>query len=811
MRRLTLVTLAAVLGLAVAASAWAQGSGQTATVEVRVWQDVEDGRNIHVNARAVSGVWAGLTALPLDDGFSSTGRFRFGDVSFEVPLANYGVGAPIEVRGWQDVRDDARIHISMRPAGGSWSLSALTLDDGFSRSGTFQFGDISLRVPLPGGGVTTLAGAPRVHGYVDGSGETARFGWLGESSMGLEVDRDGSVVVADFRNRAIRRVLPDGTVTTIAGGNGPGTLDGPGEIAQFGGPTDVAIDPHGSIYVADCWGHRIRKVTPEGMVTTVAGGERAEDGVWRRVDGPADEARFVSPCHLALDRNGDIYVAEQYTIRRVSPSGWVSTFAGGSGLGYVDGPRREAEFAFLRDIGIDAEGTLYVLDTNPLVRAGHGPRYAVRTIDATDSVSPVFRSDRPTVGGSLVSPSGMAVSAGGEIYLTNTGRHQIVKVLGLNQLQALAGSGKDGHLDGPPGAAVFSEPGALALAPGGALVAMDQADSVVRVVFPQADGSFASVEPAEAPTFPRLEGVQLDLFAGGGGPGIASTRGHLDGPASEALFYGPRGMAFAPDGSLVVADTWNSAIRRISPSGFVSTVAGGNGEGLRDGPLEEAQFFFPQAVAVDSDGTIYVADSDNEVIRRVTPDGVVETVDMKGGPFYNLQGLTLNAEGNVLFTESFHGRIRRLLPDGEVSTVVDLGNAYVSGPVLDDEGALFFVAHLNEEDRTTIHKADEDGVVSRVFQGIPRRFGRILSTFPPGLALAPDGTLYVADFSLGRVVQVSPQGEAVIAVARDSSTSFKFANHSAILMTPEGDFLVADAGANVIWKLTFPAADEADE
>ncbi len=814
MRRLTLVAVAAVLGLAVLATGAAQGEA-TARIEVRVWQDVGDEREIHVSARPADGSWRtlGTIPLPLEDGVSSAGD-RYGEFVVDVPLVDWAEPRVVHVRVWQNVHLGSEISIGARPASGLWSTLgrlSLPLDDGFSSSGRYRYGDVAFTVSLPEEQVRTLAGAPRIHGYVDGPSETARFGRFGESSMGLEVDRDGSVVVADFRNRAIRRVLPDGTVTTIAGGNGSGTLDGPAEIAQFEGPTDVAIDPQGNIYVADCRGHRIRRVTPEGMVTTVAGGERAEDGMWRRVDGPAEEARFVAPCHIALDRNGDIYITEQYTIRRVSPSGWVSTFAGGSGLGYVDGPRRDAEFAYLEDIGIDAGGTLYVLDTNPFVREGHGPRYAVRKIDATGSVSPVFRSDIPTVGGTLVSPSGMAVSPGGEIYLTNTGRHQIVKVLGLNGLQALAGSGEDGHMDGLPVDAALSEPGALALSPGGALVVVDQADSVVRVVLPQSDGSFASVEPAEAPKFPRLEGVQVDLFTGQGGPGVASIDGYLDGPARQALFDGPRGMALAPDGSVIVADTDNKAIRRISPEGIVSTVAGANGAGLRDGPPGEAQFRRPFAVAVDSDGAIYVADdvrfvaeTGDYLIRKIAPNGEVSTVDMKGGPFYNLGALALDAVGNVLFTESGHGRIRRLLPDGEVSTVVDLGNAYISGLLLDDEGTLFFAARLHEEERTTIQKVGDDGAVSRVFQGTPRRFGRILSTFLPGLALAPDGMLYVADWSYGRVVQVSPDGEAVIVIGRDSSNNLKHFNPSAILVTPEGDLLVADSSGSVIWKITLP-------
>ncbi len=197
-------------------------------------------------------------------------------------------------------------------------------------------------------------------------------------------------------------------------------------------PTDVAIDSEGAIYVADCRGHRIRKIAPDGVVTTVAGSEQPEEGRWLRRDGPADQALLVAPCEIAVAANGDVYVNEQYTIRRISPSGWVSTFAG-SGLGYRDGPREDAQFSYLRAINLDALGNVYVLDRNRVPGTSR-TRYAVRKIDTTGSVSPVFWSDAPTVGGRLVSPAGMAVSPEGEVYLTNTGRHQIVKVLGLNSV-----------------------------------------------------------------------------------------------------------------------------------------------------------------------------------------------------------------------------------------------------------------------------------------------------------------------------------------------------------------------------------------
>ena len=805
MRRLIVAAVAAVLGLAVVGAGAAEYGGGAVRVEVRVWQDVEDEREIHVSARPADGSWRtlGMIPLPLDDGVSSTG-YNYGDISLDVPLANWASPVTVEVRVWQNVGNSRVIYISTRPSAGSWQTLGtirLPLDHGFSSDRLFRFGDIAIDVPLPAEGVFSLAGRAGVHGYANGRGDEARFGRWAETSMGLAVDRDGSVVVADFRNHAIRRVMPDGTVTTIAGGGGSGTLDGPAETAQFDGPTDVAIDPEGAIYVADCWSNRIRKITPEGMVTTVAGGDHPEDKWWLRRDGPADQALFLSPCGLALDRYGDLYILEQEQIRRLSPSGWVSTLVGESGLGYRDGPSEHAQFAFLQDIEVDAEGNLYVIDANPYLSQKDGTFNAVRKISTGGWVSTLYRSEPSTEGGPLASPRGLAVTGQGEVYLTNTGRNQIVRIEGRGRLVAVAGSGDDGALDGPTGLALLSQPGALEFAPSGALVVADQGDSMIRVVLPDADGAFAPVALAEIPKIPRLEGVRVGVLAGRGGYRFADVDGFVNGPAREALFNFPHGIALAPDGSVVVADAGNHAIRRISADGKVSTIAGSNGGGRLNGPRDVARFSWPRGVAVDADGTVYVADTGNGLIRKVASDGSVETVGGREIPFSSPTEMAFDPEGNLLFTESNNSRILNLSPDGEVSVVVDEGNAFMYGLVVSDEGTVFYATAKLPS--LSIRAADTDGTLSTVFEDVPGRLGGIFSDYVPGLALAPGGALYAVDWHYGRVVRISPDGEAAIVVDRGSFNDSPHFQPADILITPEGDLLVADSGMSVIWKISF--------
>ncbi len=795
--RLTAVAVAVVLGfiaVPVERTAGQSESDAASVIELRVWQDVENGRNIHVSARAVDGLWGtlGIIPLPLDDGLSASGWYRYGDIALEVPLGNRASPRTVLMRVWQNVQDDRSIYISARLSTGSWDTLGtvpLALDDGLHSQRPLRYGDISLGTAPPDGdsslradGVASLAGRAGVRGFRDGSGDEARFGFLTEPLMGVTVDRDGSVVVADYRNRAIRRILPDGTVTTIAGGNGEGSRDGPAETAQFEGPTDVAIDPEGAIYVADCWADRVRKITPDGMVTTVTGFTEPTGTPLRQLDDPAEDPLFASPCGLALDPYGDLYIMEQTRIRRLSPLGWVTTFAGTGRQIYRDGPRGDAQFGGLQGIDVDAAGNVYVIDANYYVPGRDGIHYAVRRIDTSGWVATLFRSGPPWAGGVLAYPRGIAVTPGGEVYVTNTGRHQIVRIAGRDELVAVAGTGDDGYRDGPRDQAHLSLPGALAIAPGGALVVADQGDSMVRVVTPDADGSFTAVKQAVIPDVPRLQGVHVGAVTEHGG----------------ILNY-PHGIALDADGGIIVADRGTYAIRRITPEGAVRTVAGGAGEGSRNGPREEAQFSSPRGVAVDAGGVVYVADTGNGLIRRVALDGTVTTFHGREQPLSGLTELALGPEGDLLFTQRGGRDILRLSADGEVSIVVE-GDARITGLAVDDEGTVFYATF--DFPTTSILRADGDGIVATVFEDRPGRYGGIFSHDLAGLAVAPDGTLYAVDREYGRVVRISPGGEAAIVVARDSFHDSRYFQPVAILVTPEGDLLVSDSGRRVIWKIT---------
>ncbi|MCX6887774.1 MAG: putative Ig domain-containing protein, partial [Verrucomicrobia bacterium] len=318
--------------------------------------------------------------------------------------------------------------------------------------------------------VSTLAGS--TSGFADGTGAAAHF----NSPYAVAVDASGNVYVADSLNNRIRKVAPAGSVTTLAGSGIAGSADGVGAAAKFNFPQGVAVDAAGNVYVADGGTHCIRKVTPEGVVTTLAG-----SGAPGFANGTGAAVQFNAPNGVAVDSSGNIYVADMGNnrIRKVTPEGVATTLAGLGTSGFADGPAATAQFRSPYGVAVDASGNVYVADsfnnrirkvtTNGVVStlAGSG------TYGFADGSGAVAR---------FSAPFGVAVDAGGNVYVADYLGNRIRKVTPEGVVTTFAGSGTSGFVDGTPPEAMFSSPFSVAADTSGNVYVADMGNNRIRKI-----------------------------------------------------------------------------------------------------------------------------------------------------------------------------------------------------------------------------------------------------------------------------------------------------------------------------------------
>ena len=274
-----------------------------------------------------------------------------------------------------------------------------------------------IRKISPDGVVSTLAGNGN-SGCVDGPGNAAEFDYL----QGIAVDSAGNVFVADSNNYLIRKISPDGVVSTFAGNGNSGWIDGPGDSAEFSNLSDITIDNAGFLYVAEYYDNRIRKISPDGVVSTLAGNGNAG---W--VDGPGGNAEFDHPTGIAVDRTGNVFVAEEYNhcVRKISPDGMVSTLAGNGFQGAADGPGSSAQFDRPYGIAVDNKGNVYVADTwNYLIRKISPDGYV--TTLAGSCVNQAWL-DGFAPAALFEYPESIAVGNDGSIYVVDSGPPYVIR------------------------------------------------------------------------------------------------------------------------------------------------------------------------------------------------------------------------------------------------------------------------------------------------------------------------------------------------------------------------------------------------
>ena len=515
---------------------------------------------------------------------------------------------------------------------------------------------------VSGGTITTVAGNGS---FFTGGGDGGPATRAALSfPQGVAVDLAGNVYIADTNDNTIRKVS-GGTIITLAGNLIPGFSGdgGPAASAVLNGPTALAVDPAGSLYIADTNNNLIRKVS-NGTIATFAGnGNPAFSGD----GGSATSASLFAPAGVAVDAVGNIYIADgtNERVRKVS-SGIIATVAGNGAYSFSGdgGAATSAALNGPTGITLDSAGNLYLVDSfNNRIRKISG---GTITTVAGNGLASFSGDGGPATSASLNPVNGVAVDLAGNLYFSDTLNNRIRKVSG-GTISTVAGNGNQGY-SGDGGLATSAslfDPVGLALDSAGNLYIADSGNNVIR----------------------KVSGRTIETVAGSGKCGSFT-----DGiPATSASLCNPFGVAIDAGGNLYIADTNSSAIRKVS-GGILTTVAGG-GNSLSLGgeqPATSVSLNFPYAIAVDAAGDLYIADTGNAAIRKVS-GGMITTVagngnaglSGDGGPAVNAslnspEGVFVDPAGNLYIGDTGNNRIREVRANPPTFTASPLGLTFTA-------------------------------------------------------------------------------------------------------------------------------------
>ncbi len=697
-------------------------------------------------------------------------------------------------------------------------------------------------------GITTFAGNGTM-GY-SGDGGAATAGML-SNPAGVAIDNNGDVYIADQRNNCIRKVNASGVITTfagtgIAGFSGDG---GPATSAQLNMPHALAIDANGNLIIADEYNYRIRKVSTTGIISTIAG-----TGSWvvSGDGGPATAAAFGHVFQIAIDNNGNIFFADQRNnnIRKISAGGIISTVAGdGTHAFYGDGgPATAAAMKWPSGIAVDGGGNLYIADSrNQRVRFVSAAGI-ISTI-AGNGIPGSGGDGGAATAANVSHPESVAVDVGGNLYICDA-NSSIRKIDSSGIITTIAGNGTSGYSGdgGPATAAELSHPYYIDIDILGNMYVVDEGSSVIRkVVLPlparsilgsssvsvgsaialsinAGGGTWSSSNSAVATvgstgivtgvspgldtinytvtnacgsavatkvvTVTASSGSSCSIITTIAGSGTGMGYSGDGGPATAALMSKTYGMARDAAGNIYVTDFNNNRIRKIDPSGIITTYAGNgtaafSGDG---GPATAASLHGPVGLAIYG-STLYFCDNINYRVRKIDATGIISTIAGNGvngyggdgGPATSAQisrsnGVAVDGSGDVYITDLDNARVRKIGASGIISTVVGSGISGYSGDggpatlaqldwpddiKFDAAGNLYFCDFHNN----AVRKVDTSGIITTIAgtgipgfsgDGGPASAAKLLAP----CAVLPDthGNIYISDADNHRIRLINPSG-----------------------------------------------------
>ncbi len=644
------------------------------------------------------------------------------------------------------------------------------------------------------------------------------------------------------------------TWTTLAGYNGTGSADGAGGNAQFNFPTSVAVDSTGNLYVVDSDNNTIRKITPAGVASTIAGLARSAG----YADGTNSTARFSFRVlsSIAMDNAGNLFVTDtgNCIIRKLTPlsgtTNWVvSTWAGQPGNQiYADGTvPYGADFFSPGGIAVDSHSNVFVTDYDGIRKVARvGTNLVVSTIAGSEAN--YGSADGTNSAAQFYNPSSIAVDGAGNVYVADSDNQTIREIMpeGTNWVvSTIAGSaGQSGSADGVGSAARFGGsyggPHGIAADTNGNVYVADSYNNTIRKITPV--------------VAPLLTNWVVSTLAGNASItnyyGVVG--GSANGTGTNALFNFPCGVTVDNAGNIYAADYNNCTVRKITSAGVVSTIAGSAGStGSADGTGSAARFNFPQSVALDNSGSVYVADYGNDTIRKVTAAGVVSTIaGLAGSPgntdgvgnyalFDNPASVAVDGSGNVFVADYFNQTIRQITPAGVVSTIAGSagspGNTdgtgtnatffYPAGIAVDSADNLYVADSANDTIRK-IAPAGTNWVTSTIagvpgnFPGAPGNYGSADGTgtnatffYPSGITVDSADNLYVADSGNDTIRQIIPVGNNWVVTtiaglagnngsADGTGTNAQFYDPQDIAVDSAGNLYASDTGNEIIRKIT---------